>query len=151
MQLKTLFVASLVGFAVSSHAFAIDKKQEGAIKYRKALMTAIKWNFDPIVATAKGELPYDKAMIARRAAILAELAKLPEEAFVPGTDEGGDTKAKAEIWEQPEKFKAGFEQFQLKSNALAEAARSGDLGAIKARFQETAKTCQSCHDTFKSK
>lgn len=151
MHPRTAVLASLLGVVLSSNAFALDKKLEGAIKYRKALMTAIKWNFDPIVATAKGEIPYDKAMVARRAAILAELAKLPEEAFVPGTDEGGDTKAKTEIWEQPEKFKAGFEQFQLKSNALAEAARGGDLGAIKARFQETAKTCQGCHDTFKAK
>jgi cytochrome c556 len=34
---------------------------------------------------------------------------------------------------------------------LNEVAKSGDLAAIRTQFQATAKSCDNCHDNYRSK
>jgi cytochrome c556 len=144
-------VALLIG-GLTAQTFAAEGggKPEDAIKYRQAVFTAVRWHFGPLAAMAKGTMPYNKEEAIRHADLLAALAKMPEEGFGPGTDKG-DTKAKAEIWQNQEKFKNGMMQMEKETAKLAEVARSGDLNALKAQVGVTGKNCSSCHDDFKTK
>ena len=61
----------------------------------------------------------------------------------------GDHRAKAEVWSDADKFKAGGQKMVEEVAKLNAAAKSGNLDQLKAAFGETAKTCKGCHDNFR--
>lgn len=142
-------LAAVLGFTFSASAFAV--KPEDAIKYRQGVMTAQGWNFGAMGAMMKGEKPYDKAEFAKRAENLAALSKMALEGFTVEGSDKGKTKAKPEIWKNMAKFKGGTEKLASETAKLAEVAQGGDMAAIKAQFNETAKVCKGCHDNFREK
>lgn len=149
--MKRLIAAMLLaacGSVLAGSAFA--QKPEDAIKYRRGVYAVIGWNFGPMAAMVKGDRPYDAAAFARHAEIVAYMSKLPLEGFVPGSD-SGDTKAKPEIWLDMDDFKAKLEKMQGEAAKLAEVAKRGDLGAVRAQFGETGKSCKACHDEYRNK
>jgi cytochrome c556 len=75
------------------------------------------------------------------------------EAFAPGTDKAPDaeTRAKPEIWSEPEKFKQALDRFQAEAIKLVEASKVGSLDAVRPVFGGVAKACGACHDTFRTK
>jgi cytochrome c556 len=79
------------------------------------------------------------------------MAKLPWAGFGPGTDKGGDTKAKAEIWSEQGQFKEASDKLVAESVKLAAATKTGNLEAVKTSFAATAASCKACHDVFRSK
>ncbi|HVY04376.1 MAG TPA: cytochrome c [Burkholderiales bacterium] len=150
--MKRLIAAVLLLACCSIFSVVVlaDTKPEEAIKYRKGVYAVIGWNFRPMAGMVKGEIPYDAAAFARHAEIVAYMSKLPLEGFVAGS-ESGDTKAKPEIWLDMDDFKAKMEKMQAETARLAEVAKGGDLGAIKAQFGETGKACKACHDKYRNK
>jgi cytochrome c556 len=138
------------GLAGAAHAQAPFAKPEHAIKYRQSALFVMGQHFGRIGAVAKGERPYNKDEVVRNAAIAEAMSKLPWEGFVAGTDKG-ETRAKPEIWTESAKFKSAAEKMQQEISKLAEVAKGGDLGAIKAQFGATGKACKACHDDFRKK
>ncbi len=123
-------------------------KPEDAVKYRQSAYNLIKWNFAPIGAMVKGEKPYDADAVARHAAFLEVLSKMPIEGFTPGSDVG-KTEAKSDIWKNWAEFEKLMNNFQEETAKLNQAAKTGNEGAVKAQFSTTAKTCKTCHDKFR--
>ena len=150
MKKTILTLMALSTAAVSFSAVAQFAKPEDAVKYRKAALTVTAAHFGRLGAMAQGKAPFDAKSAADNAEIVASMAKLPWAAFGEGTD-GGETKAKPEVWKQNAKFKEAAEKFQAESAKLAAAAKSGKEDAFKAAFTATAGTCKSCHDDFRSK
>ena len=138
--------ASLISFGAAAQ-FA---KPEDAVKYRKSALSVMGTHFGRLGAMAQGRVPFDAKIAADNAEIVADMAKLPWAAFGEGTD-GGDTKAKPEIWKQGAKFKEYADKLQAESVKLAAAAKTGKEDAFKAAFTATAGTCKSCHDDFRAK
>jgi cytochrome c556 len=134
----------------SGAALAQSVKPEDAIKYRQGVLRAIGWNFGPMGAMVKGEIPFDKAKFARNAERVAVLSPMPWEGFTPGT-ESGETRAKPEIWLDMEKYKKLAEKTEAEAKKLAEVAKTGDEAGMKAQFNEVAKSCKACHDDFRKK
>ncbi|MFZ5559092.1 MAG: c-type cytochrome [Pseudomonadota bacterium] len=145
-----LGIATIAAALASGTALAQSVKPEDAIKYRQGVLRAIGWNFGPMGAMVKGEIPFDKAKFERNAGRVAALAPMPWEGFMAGT-ETGDTRAKPEIWLDQEKFQKLAERMEAETAKLAEVARSGDEAKMKAQFGETAKACKACHDDFRKK
>lgn len=146
-------IVSLLAFGAASISFsavAQFAKPEDAVKYRKAAFTVTGTHFGRLGAMAQGKVPFDAKVAAENAEIVADMAKLPWQAFGEGT-ETADTKAKPEIWKQSAKFKELGDKLQSESVKLAAAAKSGKEDAFKAAFTATAGTCKSCHDDFRSK
>ncbi|HUX26128.1 MAG TPA: cytochrome c [Burkholderiales bacterium] len=142
-----VLVAGIAGSASAQSPFA---KPQDAIKYRQSAMFIMGQQFGRIAAVVKGKRPFDKAEVARSAAIVEEMSKLPWEGFVAGTDKG-KTHAKPDIWTEAAKFKSRQEKLEQEAAKLAEVAKGGDLDAIKVQFGATGKACKSCHDDFKKK
>lgn len=67
-----------------------------------------------------------------------------------GTDKGGNTKAKAEIWSDKAKFNDYAEKLQAEMSKLNAAAKTGNLDSIKAAGSATSGSCKTCHDAFRS-
>ena len=141
--------ATLVTLAVPASAqFA---KPEDAIKYRQSSFSVMGTHFGRIGAMVNGRVPFDAKVAAENAEIVAEMAKLPWAGFGPGTDKGGNTRAKPEIWTEQAKFKEKNESMIAETTKLAAAAKTGDLATLKTAFAATADTCKSCHDAFRNK
>ena len=84
-MIRKLLQSSLVGLlSLNIGALgAAEVKPEDAVEYRQSVYTLIKWNFAPIGAMVKGQVPYDAAAVARHAAFLETLSKMPLEGFTP--------------------------------------------------------------------
>lgn len=140
--------ALVAGLATALPAAAQFQKPEDAVKYRKAGMTLMAAHFGRVAAMANGRVPFDAATAQANADIVLTLSKLPFAGFVEGTATG-DTKAKPEIWSEPDKFKAGATKMQDEVAKLNLAAKTGNLDQIKAAVGEVGKSCKACHDNYR--
>ena len=143
--------SSMLGLGLLTTVNAADPKPEDVVKYRQSVYTIIGWNFKPIGAMVKGEIPFDAAAVARHAQYVELMSQAAPEGFTKGSgpDAVKNTEAKANIWTQPDQFKTAMTHFQEESAALTEVAQGGDEKAIKAQFAKTAETCKACHKEFK--
>jgi len=66
-----------------------------------------------------------------------------------GPETGRDTRAKAEIWSDPETFRAAAQRFEQTSGAFNRAAQSGDMAAVQAALPALRQSCSNCHDKFR--
>jgi cytochrome c556 len=132
-------------------AHAAGPKPEAVVDYRQSVYSVIGWNFKPIGAMVKGEVPFDGAAVARHAQYVELMSKAALEGFPKGSgpDAVKDTEAKAEIWTNWDKFETAMKNFQQEATALTEVAKGGDEAAIKAQFGKTAETCKACHKEFR--
>lgn len=149
-QRATVITAAL-GLAVAiaaTSAWAQFRKPEDAIKYRRSAMFVMANHFARIGAMVSGRVPFDAEAVRANADIVAALAKLPFAGFIAGTDKG-DTQAEAEIWTEPDKFRAATQKMQDEVARLNAAAKTGDLAQIKMAFGAASESCKSCHDHYR--
>jgi cytochrome c556 len=150
MQMRTKLATALVLTATAASAHAQFKPEE-AIQYRQGIFKAQRWNLVPMAMMVQGKMPYDQAAFLMRAQRLDQVSKMAWDGFGPGTDAGAPTKAKPEIWSDAAGFKQAADAFQAETPKLVAAAQSGNMDQIKAAFQGVVKTCDNCHDKFRSK
>ena len=149
---RVLVLASgILGASILTAVQAADPKPQDVVDYRKAVYTVVGWNFKPIGAMVKGEIPFDAAAVARHAQYVALMSQAAPEGFTKGSgpDAVKDTEAKAEIWTNADKFKTAMTNFQQESAKLVDVAKAGQEADIKAQFGTTAETCKACHTDFK--
>ncbi|MDQ3059283.1 MAG: cytochrome c [Pseudomonadota bacterium] len=151
MKTFASLTAAAVLLALAASASAQFAKPEDAIKYRQSAFSVMGAHFGRLGAMANGKVAFDAKAAADNAAVVATMAKLPWAAFGAGTDKGGETKSKPEIWTEQAKFKEGADKLVAESAKLDAAAKTGNLDALKAAFTATAGTCKSCHDSFRNK
>lgn len=133
--------------AMSLPAAAQFAKPDDAIKYRQGALFVMSQHFARLGAMANGRVPYDAAVAAANAEVVANMATLPWAAFGPGT-EGG--KARPDVWKEDAKFKERQEKLIAETVKLVMAAKAGNLDALKAQFGPTAASCKACHDSFRN-
>ncbi|MFO1371239.1 MAG: cytochrome c [Candidatus Competibacteraceae bacterium] len=144
-------MSGILGLGFLTMANAADPKPEDVAQYRQSVYTIIGWNFKPIGAMVKGEVPFDAAAVARHAQYVELMSKATLEGFPKGTgpDVVKRTEAKPEIWAKWSEFETKMNNFQQEAARLVEVAKGGDQAAIKAQFGKTAETCKACHKEFR--
>lgn len=65
-QLAMALASGILGTSILSAVHAAHPKPQD-VGYRKSVYTVIGWNFKPIGAMIKGEVPFDAATVARHA------------------------------------------------------------------------------------
>jgi cytochrome c556 len=148
MKKQVIAVACAAALAAGGTALA-QQKPEDAIKYRQSALFIVGQNFGPLAAMAQGKIPYDKDAAIRYAEVAAFVMKLPWNSFGPGTDTGGNTKAKPGIWQNLDDFQAKRDKMLAEIEKLPAAA--GDLDSLKAQVGATGKACKACHDEYRAK
>ncbi len=154
MTLKTLTALTLSTSLVLATAAAADghlsQDQERAISARKAHMALNGFNIGPLGAMAQEQIPYDAEVAAAAAANLAALGSMNEDRYwLEGTDLSvGGTRAKAEIWSDPDGFAAELARFADATTALAAVAGDG-LDAMRGAFGPVGQSCGSCHEAYR--
>lgn len=115
--------------------------EEKAYQYRTGVFSALEWKMGQMIAAKFGN---DSAQFQRHAGDMAYLASLIEEGFVPDSIVEG-SKAKAEIWQNPEDFASKAAGLQ---KAAGEFAQNGDIEGFNPR-KFGGKHCGSCHRDYK--
>ena len=151
--MKFKHMTYLMGVLTLMMAFSASAqfaKPEDAIKYRKSVMTIMGTHFSRLGAMAQGKAPFDAKQVVENEAAFEAMTKLAWPAFGEGTDKG-DTKAKAEIWKDPAKFKEAQDKLITESLKLNAAAKSAKLEDLKTAAAAVGGACKNCHDNFKDK
>ncbi|GIK86428.1 MAG: cytochrome c [Burkholderiales bacterium] len=148
MRSKLAVALALAGTALSAQA---QFKPEEAIAYRQGIMKAQRWNLVPMAMMVQGKMPYDQAVFLTKAQRLNALSSMTADGFVPGSEAGAPTKARPEIWSNAAGFKQAADQFAAETPKLVAAAQSGNMDQIKAAFGGVVKSCDNCHDNFRSR
>ena len=142
----TLLLAS-----ISMPAYAQFAKAEDAIKYRQSALFVMGQHFTRLAGMAQGKIPFDAKATADNAAVVESMSKLPWAGFGEGTDQGGNTKAKPEVWSDKAKFKEAADKMMAEVVKLNTAAKTGKLDDLKSAVSATGGTCKNCHDNFRNK
>jgi cytochrome c556 len=149
MKFAASVFITAVAVVLASPASAQFAKPEDAIKYRQGALFVMGQHFGRIGAMVNGRVPYDAKAAVENAEIVADMARLPWVGFAAGTDKGPATRAKAEIWTEPAKFKEHNEKLVAETGKLLVAARTNSMDTLKPAFSSTAGTCKGCHDAYR--
>ncbi len=151
MKKLLCLLAAAGGFtALAAPAHAQFAKPEDAIKYRQAAFTLMGNNMGRINGQLKAGTPNVQA-IQQAASVVEFASKLPYEAFIPGSETGGNpaTRAKEAVFKDTDKVKKLAEDMQAAVAKLNTAAKGGDVAAIRAAFGDAGKSCKACHDDYR--
>jgi cytochrome c556 len=120
------------------------------IQNRQAGYKQINVAFRAVLEQSRAGEP-DLAAIRQHAAVIARLAPQVSGWFPRGTgpETGVRTRAKAEIWTNPDAFRSSSVNLVVAARRLDAAARGNDIAAIRAAFQALGRTCSGCHDQFR--
>lgn len=153
MKMHLLTGCLLASAVLASTPVQAQQKPDDVIKFRKGLMQVQGWSARPMGLMVKGEIPFDRDLFARNAAMLELTGRMVVEGFPAGTEKGASeqTRARPEIWSDTAKFRQNAEQFQASAVKLTEAAKAGTLEAVRPAFAAVAKQCSACHDGFRIK
>lgn len=144
----TTIVALLLSISTSSWA---DERSEKAIEARQGLLLVMAQYFGPIVGMAKGEIPFDAAVIEKNAGNVAVLAPMLADVFRHDTSASGlETEAKANIWANYDDFSAKAATAAERAEALAMAATQDRRATMKA-VGALGAACKNCHDNYRQK
>ncbi|MFI0847692.1 c-type cytochrome [Mesorhizobium sp. IMUNJ 23232] len=141
---KLLLAISL--FALTASAATADP-----IADRQALMKANGKAAGQLAAIAKGEAPFDAAVVlAALTTINDDAQKLDVAALFPAGSDKGDTTASPKIWEDMAGFQAKADKFKTDA-AAALAAPPADVDGVKATLGVLGQNCGGCHEMFRVK
>ncbi|MBB3994520.1 cytochrome c556 [Sulfitobacter undariae] len=149
---KTAITAVLSAGIIATAAFAeshSDKALEDAVKARHAQMQMISYHMGILGGIAKGETPYDSAMVDAAAQNMAALAGMaPASMWLEGSEQGftEGSRAKTEIWSDAAGFEAQFEKLGAGALAMVGAA---DAAAVGAGMGAMGAACKACHEAYR--
>ena len=150
LKYRPALAASALGLVTALTALpaaAQFQKPEDAIKYRQSAMVLMSNHLGRIFAMVNGRVPFDANAAQVNADIVAMVSRLQFAGFIEGSDKG-NTRAKAEIWSEPDKFRAAAQKSQDDIVKLSAAAKTGNQDQIKAAAGAAGQSCKACHDTY---
>jgi cytochrome c556 len=130
---------------LSTAAWAQDAAQ--AVKERHEIMKDLWSNYyRGFAQVARGEST-DVASIPQKASEASATIRHFVTLFPPGSspDKFPETRAKPEIWSDRAGFEATANTLATETDRLGEAAKSGNVDAVKAQFAKVSQACGGCH------
>jgi cytochrome c556 len=134
-----LLSAGQNSFAQTAPAQIVKERQDAMEK---------NWTdyYRDISRTLRTDSP-DLALVAAKSAGASEHLKKLGQLFPPGTgrDVVPTTRAKPDVWTQRADFEAAMKALIDSTNAMGDAAKSGNVEKVKAEWQVVTKACGGCH------
>ena len=144
-MIRAFFAVTVIALGVG-----VALAQQDPIKARRALMKANGDEAKVGAAMAKGEAPFDLAKARKMFSTFEDAAAKAPSLFPDNSKSGGDTAAKAEIWENIDDFKARLVKLGTDAKAAMESVT--DLDTFKAAFGSIGKNdCGACHEKYRVK
>lgn len=126
-----------------------DTRPGQPVKTRQTAFKEILKAFEPMGKMLRSDR-YDANQFIQLAEQLQARQEAPWAHFGPDT-QYPPTKAKAAVWEQPQRFEEEKQAFLAASEALLAATQTRQEAVVKKAYDRTYETCKSCHQTFKEK
>jgi len=145
-----IFVLTLTALTLGACSpSARDTHPQQLLTKRLALFKQFTKTLEPMGLVARDRRDYVQADFVAQAQALKALSTQP---WVYFSADGNypPTRARPEIWRQPEVFKQSQNEFLGAVNQLDTVAASGDLPAIRNAVDQVQKSCKHCHDQFRS-
>jgi cytochrome c556 len=114
-------------------------------KARHEAMEQVGENMKTLGKMARGQAPFDAAVVATSAKTIKQRLDEAAALFPPGSD-AGETKAKPEIWSDRATFDKIMKDSQAAAGALAEV---NDEAAFRPAMGALGQNCKACHDKFR--
>mgnify|MGYP003557189003 FL=1 len=118
-----------------------------AIKYRKAVMSAMSAHVGAFLAINFGKVEHQDHLKAHANAI-ADLGAQARVLFPPGTDTG-DTDALPLIFKEQDRFTKLLTELEVSSAKLRDAVAANDKPGTMAAFKALGESCKGCHDRYR--
>ena len=150
--MRKVIIAAVLAFAATAVIAAplTHEQALGIMHARHEGMETISKANKAINTELGGSSPNQIAVHAG-AAQIADLSRKASGWFPAGTGPNvAKTRAKPEIWQNPQDFTAKLTAFQKAAQALNLASAGSDMAAIHARFTEMDQTCKACHDKYRA-
>ena len=152
MKLRPLLCLISIGTAITLLSAcgdsAKDTHPDKLVSKRQAIFKKFTKTLEPLGLVARDRADYVKADVMASALALQELSQQP---WVYFSAEGNyqPSRAKPEIWTQPEAFKKAQTGYLTAVDQLVAVSGSGDMSNIKGAVDEVQKSCKGCHDQFR--
>jgi cytochrome c556 len=149
MKLTTsLSICAAVCLLVACSDAGKDSHPDKLVTKRLAIFKKFTKTLEPMGLVARDRSDYVKSEFMANAQALQELSKQP---WVYFSAEGNyqPSRAKPEIWTQPEAFKKAQTGYLTAVDQLVAVSSSGDMPSIKGAVDEVQKNCKGCHDQFR--
>ncbi len=143
-------VAAFATSAITATAALAQAKPETLVKQRQAAMTLQGKYFYSIRPMAQGKLPYDAAVVARNAAYLDALTRMPWDGFNANTKDL-KTGTLPAVYTDTAKFKESEDRLMAETAKLVALTKGSDEAAIKTQILVVDKVCGSCHESFRER
>ncbi|BDX06035.1 c-type cytochrome [Planctobacterium marinum] len=154
--MKKLLVLMVSAALLATTAVAQDeadsqKEARAALKFRQSLFQLIRSNMGALGAMAKGNAPFDAAVMEKNGMRIEQLSLMIEDYMATDTRKYKlDTEALDKIWEQPEAFSEKVAALTSAAQNLQAVAKAGDESKFRAAIGGVGRTCKGCHDDFKA-
>ncbi|WP_075290164.1 c-type cytochrome [Pararhizobium arenae] len=144
MKLKTIALA----IAVASIGLGAVSAADNPVEIREGLMKKIGGSMGALAGIAKGEKPYDEAVVKASLTTISESIKAFPDQFPAGSEAGSEASPK--IWENMDDFKA--KAAKLGADADAQLAQlPADQASVGAALGVIGKSCGDCHQSYRVK
>lgn len=146
MKTRILLAAIALAGLGATAVIAADEPQE----VRQGMMKKVGGAMGALAGIAKGEKPYDAAVVSASLTTFSETGKVFPDQFPVGSEAGFETEASPKIWEAMDDFKARAE----KLSADAEVALidlPADQAGVGAAIGVIGKNCGGCHEVYRIK
>lgn len=146
MKLRTVFIAIAIAGCGMSAVMAAGEPQE----VRQGLMKGVGQSMGALVAIAKGEKPYDGAVVTASLETISKNVKAFPDQFPAGSETGMESEASPKIWENMDDFKAKAAKLGTEVDATL-AQLPADQAGVGAALGVIGKNCGGCHETYRLK
>ncbi|WP_306118160.1 MULTISPECIES: cytochrome c [unclassified Roseitalea] len=143
MPFRQSTIAAMIVAATAATAVA----QDDVIEQRQQLMKDNGQAMRVLVPMARGQAEYDAEAALAAFVSIRDSALVFGDLFPEGSETGGDTRAKPEIWSDREGFDAAVAAF-IDDTEAAVAAAPADLDAFRPVFGAMAQNCGDCHEVY---
>ncbi|HZO47723.1 MAG TPA: cytochrome c [Xanthobacteraceae bacterium] len=141
--IRAVLILAVVGMGVGAVVAQTDP-----ISARKDLMKQSNKFAKSVNAMAKGEEPFTSETVAAAYATWDKTANEYGKLFPDNSKEGGNTRAKAVIWEKRKDFDAKVAAF---AKAVAEGKpKASSLDGVKAAMPAINDACNNCHEIYRA-
>ncbi|MBV4489568.1 c-type cytochrome [Pseudomonas oryzicola] len=151
-MLKRLTVVLLAALALGGALSGCDRVDPNSpLGKRKVIFKDMLRTSEDLGGMLRGRLPFDGVKFADGAQKLDNLAHQPWQHF-PQVRDGGDSSARAEVWERQARFHDLARQLEGVTGELADISRSQPLDAaqLKAPMDKVEAACKACHTEFRN-
>jgi cytochrome c556 len=141
-------VATVSGLAIGAASVAVSSPEgTAAITARHDAMEAIGDAMGSLAAIAKGEAPFDAAVVDKSAGTIAENLQKAATLFPEGSEKGDvETWAKAEIWSNYPDFELMMETARVDAEALQSVTEEA---AFRPALGKLGSSCKNCHEMYR--